>query len=86
MNTGVGCHALLQGVFLTQGSNPGVPYCRWILCHLSPQGTAMASHEKRHTALLFWVLRGLREMVDTKRTMMGGSPRLPQLRPLPETP
>ena len=21
-NTGVGCHALLQGVFLTQGSNP----------------------------------------------------------------
>ena len=75
MNTGVGCHALLQGVFLTQGSNPGVPYCRWSLCHLSPQGTAMASHEKRHTALLFWVLRGLREMVDT-----------PQLRPLPETP
>ena len=22
MNTGVGCHALLQGIFLTQGSNP----------------------------------------------------------------
>ena len=21
-NTGVGCHALLQGIFLTQGSNP----------------------------------------------------------------
>ena len=30
-NTGVGCHALLQGIFLTQGSNPGLPYCRWIL-------------------------------------------------------
>ena len=24
MNTGVGCHALLQGIFLTQGSNPCV--------------------------------------------------------------
>ena len=24
-NTGVGCHALLQGIFLTQGLNPGLP-------------------------------------------------------------
>jgi len=24
-NTGVGSHALLQGIFLTQGSNPGFP-------------------------------------------------------------
>ena len=24
-NTGVGCHVLLQGIFLTQGSNPGSP-------------------------------------------------------------
>ena len=23
-NTGVGCHALLQGIFSTQGSNPGL--------------------------------------------------------------
>ena len=26
-NTGVGCHFLLQGIFLTQGSNPGLPHC-----------------------------------------------------------
>ena len=26
-NTGVGCHAL-QGIFPTQGSNPGLPNCR----------------------------------------------------------
>ena len=32
-NTGVGCHALLQGIFPTQGSNPGLPYCRQILYH-----------------------------------------------------
>ena len=34
-NTGVGCHALLQGVFPTQGSNPGLPHCRQILYQLS---------------------------------------------------
>jgi len=26
-----GCHALLQGIFPTQGSNPGLPHCRQIL-------------------------------------------------------
>ena len=25
-NTGVGSHSLLQGIFLTQGSNPGLPH------------------------------------------------------------
>ena len=30
-NTGVGCHALLQGIFLTQGLNLGLLHCRWIL-------------------------------------------------------
>ena len=38
-NTGVGCHALLQGIFPTQGSNPDFPHCRWILYHLSHQGS-----------------------------------------------
>ena len=30
-NARVGCHALLQGNFPTQGSNSGLPHCRWIL-------------------------------------------------------
>ena len=38
-NTGVGCLALLQGIFPTQGSNPGFPPCRQILYHLSHQGS-----------------------------------------------
>ena len=38
-NTGVGCHFLLQVIFPTQGSNPGLLHCRWILCHLSHQGS-----------------------------------------------
>ena len=38
-NTGVCCHALLQEIFPTQESNPGLPHCRQILCHLSHQGS-----------------------------------------------
>ena len=38
-NTGVGCRAFLQGIFLTQGSNPSLPHCRQILNHLSHQGS-----------------------------------------------
>ena len=30
-DTGVGCHALLQGIFPTQGLNPGLLHCRQIL-------------------------------------------------------
>ena len=38
-NTGVGCHALFQGIFPNQGSKLGLPHCRWILYHLSHQGS-----------------------------------------------
>ena len=37
--SGVGCHFLLQGIFLTQGSNPSLLHCRQTLYHLSPQGS-----------------------------------------------
>ena len=47
-NTRVGCHALLQGIFLIQGSNPGLPYCRWILCRLSYQASQVALVVKTH--------------------------------------
>ena len=33
-NTGVGCHALLQGIFPTQGLNPGLLHRRQILYQL----------------------------------------------------
>ena len=38
-NTGVDCHALLQGIFPTQGWNPGLPHCRLILYRLRHQGS-----------------------------------------------
>ena len=36
-NIGVGCHSHLQGIFPTQGLNPGLPHCRRILYCLSHQ-------------------------------------------------
>ena len=39
-STGVGCHFLLQGIFPTQGSNPGLPHCRQTLYGLSHQGSS----------------------------------------------
>ena len=38
-NTGVGSLSLLQGIFSTQGSNPGLPHCRQILYQLSHKGS-----------------------------------------------
>ena len=38
-NTVVGDHALLQGIFPTQGLNPVLPHCRWILYRLNHQGS-----------------------------------------------
>ena len=46
-NTGVGCHALRQGIFPTQGLNPGRLPCGQILHRLSHQG---------HLTVLFWKL------------------------------
>ena len=46
-NTGVGCHALLQGIVPNQGFNPGLPHYRWIPYHLShkvsPKNTGVGS-------------------------------------------
>ena len=42
-NTGVGCHALPHGIFLTQGLNLGLLHCRQILYLQSFQGSAIGS-------------------------------------------
>ena len=42
-NTRMGCHAFLQGIFPTQGSNPGLPHCRSILYHLSHWGRSKST-------------------------------------------
>ena len=42
-NTEVGSHSLLQGIFPTQGWNPGLPHCRRILYQLSHHGSNYTS-------------------------------------------
>ena len=48
-NTGVGSLSLLQGIFPTQGWNPGLPHCRWILYQLSHRGSLREA--RKNTAL-----------------------------------
>ena len=53
-NTGVGCHALLQGIFPTRGSNLHLLHCRQILYQLlSHQGNSV------HTFCLISLLLGM---------------------------
>ena len=46
-NTGVGCHSLLQRIFLTQGLSPGLRHSRQILYHLSHQGSPTVIKEQQ---------------------------------------
>ena len=45
-SSGIGVHSLLQGIFPTQGLEPGVPHCRQMLYHLSHQGSPSPGQNK----------------------------------------
>ena len=47
-STGVGCYFLLQGIFPTQGSNPGLLHCRQMLYRLSHQGSHHGLYSSRN--------------------------------------
>ena len=51
-NTGVGSLSLLQGIFLTQGLNPGLLHCRRILYHLSYPGSPASDPTAYQTTCL----------------------------------
>ena len=62
-NIGVGCHVLLERIFLTQGSNPVLPHCRQILvwatkeAHLELKDmklTAAISQDSLRSSLTHW--------------------------------
>ena len=55
-NTEMDCHSLLQGIFPTQGSSPGLPYCRQILSHQSHQGSTWSSHQRLIASPPVWVV------------------------------
>ena len=60
--TGMGSYSLLQGIFPTQGSNPGLLHYGQILCHLSHQGSLTlgtvnlfnSSHSNMHVMLFHY--------------------------------
>ena len=43
-DTGVGSHSLIQGIFLTQGSNQGLPHGGRILSHLTHHWVGQKVH------------------------------------------
>ena len=47
-NTELGCYFLFQRIFLTQGSNLDLRYCRQILCQLSYQGSPWGHYAKSY--------------------------------------
>ena len=57
-NTGMGSRSLLQGIFPTQGSNPGLQHCRQILYQLSRQGSPKC---------ILSVLRGMWDLSSLSR-------------------
>ena len=57
MNTRVGCHFLLQGIFPTQGLNLGLLHCRQTLYHLSHQGSTPSYRKKVQN----WISKALKQ-------------------------
>ena len=61
---GVGCYFLLQGIFPTQGSNPGLLHCRQILYRLSCKGSPTGIHQKKKKPRVQRQRRRCKEMVE----------------------
>ena len=53
-NTGVGSLSLLQGILPTQGFNPGLLHCRWILYQLSHQGSPKNTEGNNKSDWCLW--------------------------------
>ena len=66
-NTGVGRYSLLQGIFLIQGSNPGLLHCRQILYHLSHQGSPPFLFDRRDLGEKWFGWDGWRSTVKILR-------------------
>ena len=67
-NTGVGSLSLLQGIFPSQGSSPGLPHCRWILYQLSHKGSPR---------ILEWVAFPFSRGIFPTQGLNLGLPRIP---------
>ena len=67
-NTGVGSLSLLQRIFPTQGSNPGLPHCRRILYQLSHKGSPI---KKINCDYFFTIRKGMFRKKSAKNYYFG---------------
>ena len=72
-NTGVGCHALLQGIFLTQELNQGLLHCRWIPYQLSQHGRLQSQARDTQTS---WMSTSQSWELVRAQGGLGGGPGL----------
>ena len=71
------CHALLQGIFPTQGLNPDLPHCKWILYHLKSKEKSLWDSPRR-TRLILSLLHGKPQLQPQARASLpytSSSPR-----------
>ena len=59
MNTEAGCHALLQGIFPNQGSNPGLLHCRRSLQTEKPKESPSTRKAQEYWAGSLSLLQGI---------------------------
>ena len=85
-NTGVGCCFFLQGIFLTQGSYPGLWHCRQMLYHLNHQGSPIKFCLQYHGLYSPWSSPGQNTGVGSLSLLQGifptqgSNPGLPHCR------
>ena len=53
-NTGLGSHALLHGIFMTQGSNPGLPHCRQFLYCWTTKEAVLTANQLNKNWFQIW--------------------------------
>ena len=71
---GVGSLSLLQGIFPTQGSNPGLPHCRRILYQLIHKGSPLKT----------WVIsKNISQTFSSSLSQCHRSEETPSLHPVP---
>ena len=80
-NTGMGRHFLLQGIFLTQGSNPGLSHYRHISYQLSHQGSpksvnkcCLLLHYGLYLPVLREIIESLKEFSFSKHRNKSAKP------------
>ena len=69
-NTGMGRHFLLQGIFLTQGSNPGLSHYRHISYQLSHQGSPTSVNKCCLLLQYRLYLPVLREIIESLKRVL----------------